>query len=311
MMTLTQMKYVLAVAKEGSFRRAASACHVTQPTLSVQVQKIEEILGATVFERKTSPVRPTRIGKLLIEQLKIAHLEAMKALEIASFEAGIVSGELRIGVIPTVSPYLVPLFLKSLNQASPELQLTISELTTANCLLALDREEIDVAILATKETRAKYRQQVLYDEEMLLFTNREHAFFKRQKVSVNELEAEEIWLLEEGHCLRDEIVKVCHLSRSLKKRPRNLNLKVGNLESVRYLVEANFGYTLLPYLATLKLSPAEKKLLREFSEPKPSRSVNLTTRRNFLRSSAIALLKDEILANLPPGELQGSRRASV
>ena len=299
MITVTQMEYVLAVARERNFRRAADSCHVTQPTLSVQVQKFEETINTIVFDRSKSPISPTRLGEKIIEQVRIAYTEALRVVEVAEQDSGVVSGELRVGVIPTISPYLVPLFLKSLNQKNPDLELTISELTTENCLLELDQENIDVAILATKESRKKYQQDFLYEEEMLLYTHVDHRFSTKKKISADELEARDIWLLEDGHCLKDEIVKVCELGRELKNRPRNLNLKVGNLEALRSLVEENFGYTLLPYLSTLKLSKSKKAVLKSLSNPQPTRIVNLTKKKGVLKTASIGALKDEILGNLP------------
>jgi len=301
MITVTQMEYILAVAKEENFRRAALACNITQPTLSVQIQKFEEYLNVTIFDRSKSPVKLTKIGEGIIEQVQAAYTETLKIVEFVKETAGDLRGELRVGVIPTISPYLVPLFLKDLNLSYPDLELSLSELTTDDCLKALDREDIDVAILATSEDRKKYQQEKLFEEEMFLFTNSSHDFFKRKQISIDELSAKEIWLLEEGHCLRDEVIKACHLSRSLKNKPRNLNLKIGSLESIRYLVEENFGYTILPYLSTLKLSKFEKSLLRPFTNPKPRRTINLTKRRRFLKAAAITALKEKIIKNLPQG----------
>ena len=301
MVTVTQIEYILAIARESNFRRAAESCFVTQPTLSTQVQKLEEELGVLVFDRSKSPVKPTRIGQAIIDQAQLAYRELQRMREIVDREKGEIRGDLRVGVIPTISSYLLPLFLRSLHHKFPDLILNISELTTENCLAALDEEEIDVAILATPENSKLYVQEDLYNEEMFLFVNKDHPLEKRSRISVSDLNAEDLWLLEEGHCLRDEILSVCHLAKEYKKRPQNLNLKIGNLESLRFLVEENYGYTLLPFLAAQRLTGKEKKLLRPFVQPRPFRTVNLTKKRRHLKGAAIEALKWEILDNLPEG----------
>ena len=299
MITLTQMEYVLAVAREGNFRRAAKSCHVTQPTLSLQVQKFEDYLDTILFDRSKNPVKLTKLGQLIIKQVEVAYIEALRVLEVVDNESGKITGELRVGVIPTIAPYLVPLFLRKLNNDYPDLELSVSELTTENCLAALDREEIDIAILATKEDQKKYQQEKLYDEELMLYVNAKHKFANKKIVHADDLELADIWLLEDGHCLKDEVIKICKLRREKKAKPKNLNLKVGSLEALRYLVEENFGYTLLPRLATLKLSKSKKAILKTLSAPTPIRSIQLTKRRRVLKSAAIEALKQTVLVSLP------------
>lgn len=303
MITTTQMEYILAVAKEKNFRKAAESCFVTQPTLSVQIQKFEEELGTLIFDRSKTPVRLTQVGSKIVSQIQIAYNEILKIREVVEEESKEIKGELRIGVIPTISPYLIPLFLKSLNIKYPQLELSIFELTTENCLKKLENEEIDVAILATPENKKKFIQEDLYREDMLLYINPEHELLNKKKIYVEDLSVADLWLLEEGHCLRDEIIKFCHISKSMNKKPRNLNLKVGNLESLRFLVEENFGYTLLPYLSTLKLNQKEKKYLRPLQKNIPHRVVNLTKKRQHLKGAAINAIKEEILNSLP-GEIK-------
>ncbi len=160
-MTLTQLEYILAVAKKGGFRKAAQSRFVTQPTLSMQILKLEDELGAIIFDRSKSPIQPTKIGELIIEQAKIVHSDVMKIPEIIQYQKHGLVGELSVGIIPTISPYLVPLFLKSFNQKHPQVVITISELTTPHCLMQLEQEDIDVAIIATKENEKRYVQEKL------------------------------------------------------------------------------------------------------------------------------------------------------
>lgn len=300
-MSLTQLEYIVAVAREKNFRKAAKTCFVTQPTLSAQIQKYEDVLGVLIFDRSKNPIIPTRIGEEIIHQAKIVLKEVREIQEIISRDKGVVKGEVRIGVIPTISPYLLPLFLNSLYKKYPDLELNILEKTTPECLLALNNEEIDVAILATPENQKAYYQEMLYKENLDLYINLNHPFAKKNKVKVGELKSNEIWLLEEGHCLRDEILSVCRFRSAPKSLPHNLNLKIGSLESIRYLVSENFGYTLLPHSATMKLSKEEQKQIRPLYDPVPFRTVNLTYSRVHVKKAAIAALKEMILKNLPQG----------
>ncbi|NKB80288.1 MAG: LysR family transcriptional regulator [Nitrospirales bacterium] len=298
-MTLTQIEYILAVAKERSFRGAAHTRFVTQPTLSMQIQKLEDELGVLIFDRSQSPILPTKIGTLIIDQAKVLYREAMRIPEIIQTQKFGLVGELSVGIIPTISPYLVSLFLKSFNKKYPHIDINISELTTHACLKHLEQEDIDVAILGTKEEEKPFVQEKLYDEEFMLFANKDNALLKKKTVSTSDINLKDLWLLEEGHCLSDAIITTCNLRQDVSQLPGHLNFKIGNLESLRLLVQENFGYTLLPYFSTLKLNPKEKRLLRTFSDRKPQRTVYLTLRRGYLKEAFVHALKSEMLSSLP------------
>ena len=298
-MTLTQIEYMLAVAKEKTFRGAAESRFVSQPSLSTQIQKLEDELGVVIFDRSQSPIRPTKIGALIIEQAKVLQNEALRIPEIVQTHKHGLVGELSVGIIPTISPYLVPLFLKSFNHTYPQIDINISELTTHTCLKHLEHEGIDVAILATKEDEKRFIQERLYDEEFLLFAHKDNPLLKKTQVSIGDIGLTDLWLLEECHCLSDAIITTCSLRQDVSQLPGHLNFKIGNLESLRLLVQENFGYTLLPHLSTLKLHPKEKKLLRPFSDSKPQRTVYLTLRRGYLKEALVKALKSEILKSLP------------
>ncbi|GJL57061.1 MAG: transcriptional regulator [Nitrospirales bacterium] len=298
-MTLTQIEYVLAVAKEGSFRGAADSRFVSQPALSTQIHKLEDELGVLIFDRSQSPIRPTKIGALIIEQAKVLQNEALRIPELVQTQKHGLVGELSVGAIPTISPYLVPQFLKSFNAKYSKIDISISELTTHTCLKHLEQEEIDVAILATKEDEKRFVQEKLFDEEFLLFVNKENKLLKKKTILTADINLKDLWLLEEGHCLSDQIVSACQLRQDVSQLPGHLNFKIGNLESLRLLVQENFGYTLLPYLATLKLNLKEKKLLRAFADNKPQRTIYLTLRRGYLKEALVKALKTEILGSLP------------
>lgn len=294
-MTITQIEYLLAVAKYKNFRKAALACHVSQPTLSAQIQKLETRLDALIFDRTHFPVKITKIGEVIIQQARIAYVEFQRIKEKVEMTKGILSGELKIGIIPTIAPYLLPHFVGSFSKNFPNLRLSISEMTTQRCLQELDEENIDAAIIATQESSQFYLQEKLFDEELLLYINERHSLSKKNGIKTTDLDARHMWLLEEGHCLREEIIDVCRFRSKLKNKPGNLTIQSGNLESLRFLVQEQFGYTLLPYLAVLKLPESEKKLLRRFSGTPPTRTIYLIRKKQHLKSAAINGLKTEIL----------------
>ncbi|MBT4791647.1 MAG: LysR family transcriptional regulator [Halobacteriovoraceae bacterium] len=295
-MTLTQLEYIVAVNREGNFRRAALSCFVTQPTLSAQIHKVEDELGVIIFDRTKSPTVPTEIGKKIIKQAMLGLGEIYKIPELIQEETGTLQGSLRIGIIPTISPYLTPLFLKPFCEKYPEVELSLLELPTKECLHKLSREEIDFAILATQEEGQNLLQEHIYDEELFLFINKENVLYKKKKISTKDINAKEIWLLEEGHCLRDEIIETCKLRNQINMRPSKVDFRVGSLESLKYIVQDTYGYTLLPKLATLRLSRSEFKLVRKFSgKTPPSRSIYLTKNRAHLKLSLINAFKNVVL----------------
>jgi len=300
--TLTQLLYVLAVDRTRHFSRAAQECYVTQPTLSAQIKKLESELGVIIFDRSIAPVEPTEIGRRIIEQARVAVDELDRIPQLVSIAKKGVVGRLRVGLIPTLAPYLLSHFVAALHRKYPDLILEVSETTTERCLERLDEADLDVAILATPEDPKRYRQEDVFEEDMLLFVNRKHRFYDVESVRVTQLTSHDVWLLEEGHCLRDEIVKICRAVIHGEDRPKNVNLKIGSLEAVRDLVATFSGYTLLPVLSSLKLNRQQRELIRRFEGPVPYRTVNLTRRRTALHREAVAALKQAIVNNLPPVE---------
>ena len=232
---------------------------------------------------------------MVIEQAKIIKRDVAEAFEVVRNHKHGLAGRLAIGATSTISPYLIPLMLKSFNKKYPKVELAVSELSTPGCLDHLEREKIDVAIMATEEDGRFFIQEKLYEEELLVFTDPSNELLKKGKIFVSDIAIDDIWLLEDGHCLSDEVIRLCKLRMDLPNLPGNLDFKIGSLESLRLLVQENSGYTLLPYLSTLKLNPKEKKCLRRFSGKQPKRSIFLTTSKGNLKEAAIKALKSEIL----------------
>ena len=295
--SLTQIEYTLAVQRFGHFSKAAQHCLVTQPTLSMQIQKLEETLGIVIFDRSKKPVLTTTAGKLVMAQMQSILSEARK-LELITKESvsGALDGEIRLGVIPTVSPYLLPKLLPTVERLYPRLKLKIYEMQTHRIVEALNDDEIDAGLLATPLKISQIHERALYWEPFFVLCRKSHELSKSKKVKYSMLSADDIWLLEEGHCLRHQVLDVCAM-KNQKRVERRYLFESGSLESLKNLVESYGGYTLLPLLAAINLGP--KVSLIAFERPIPAREIGLVTRRNHFKASLIEALAAAILNSLP------------
>lgn len=296
--SLTQIEYVLAVHKYGHFSQAAKECHVTQPTLSMQIKKLEEELGIVIFDRTKKPILLTEKGAQVLEQMKAVLAEARKIDEILS-EApdGEVAGELTIGIIPTVAPYLLPALIPSVAKLFPKLRLKILELQTHRIVQSLEDDQIDVGILATPLKLPKIHERPLYLEPFSLLCQKGHKIASRGKVDYGALDPNDIWLLEEGHCLRHQVLDICEI-RKRKNVTRPFQFESGSLETLKSLVSTYGGYTLLPALANQNL-PANTHTV-SFGAPVPAREIGLVTGRIHHKKNLQEALVKAILEAIPP-----------
>lgn len=295
--SLTQLEYVLMLNKYGHFGKAAEACSVTQPTLSMQIQKLEEELGVVIFDRSKKPILLTDTGKKLIDQIKATLFEAKKITNIVQSDlSDTQSGELVLGVIPTVAPYLLPRLLPTLEEQYAGLKLRIMELQTQGILEALESDEIDVGILATPINKSKVHELALYYEPFSVFCQRDHEYAHLKKIKYNALKTDDVWLLEEGHCLRNQVLDICSTKKS-KNIERRYQFDSGNLETLKNLVSRYGGYTLLPYLAADNLGTGTK--LINFERPIPAREIGLVYRREHYKNDLIEALGDAIIECIP------------
>lgn len=295
--SLTQLEYVLTVNRLGQFAKAAEACNVTQPTLSMQIQKLEEELGVVIFDRSKKPILLTEVGRKLVEQMQAVVHEARRIESLIQNEKkGAQAGELRLGVIPTIAPYLLPRLLPHLESKYPEIELIIKELRTSDIIDALENDEIDVGVLATPLHRPKILEVPLYYEAFSVLCRKNHEYAPMKKMKYAALKMDDVWLLEEGHCLRNQVLDICS-NRKHKSTRRRYQFESGNLETLKNLVEQYGGYTLLPSLATDKLSPETR--LVPFERPIPAREIGLVYRREHYRSELIEVLADAILDSIP------------
>jgi LysR family transcriptional regulator, hydrogen peroxide-inducible genes activator len=300
-MTLTQLSYVLAVAKYRHFASAAESCFVTQPTLSMQIQKLEEELGVEIFNRSKLPVTPTALGERIIAQAQITLEEANRLLAIVNSEKNEVKGPIRLAVIPTVAPYLLPLFIPSFTHSYPAAELIIDELQTEQIITQLADRKIDLGLLVTPLHDRKILEKPLFFEPFLAYLHPKHPLTRKEKIRESDLSMTDVWLLKEGHCFRDQVLNLCKDTSNTHSCPLpNLHFASGSLETIKRLVDTGKGSTLLPYLATQELSAKTKKLqIREFHKPVPSREVSLVYGRNFTKVAALNALVDCICRQLP------------
>lgn len=306
MPSITQLQYILAVGRTGHFGRAAEECHVSQPSLSAQVQKAEEELGVIIFDRSKKPVMVTEQGKKVLEQSRRV-LHEYKNIFTINQEGNELQGDFQLGVIPTLSPYIVPLFIERFSEKYPKVSLTINEYKTKDIIRKLYDDELDGGLLVTPLYDDRLIERSLFFEPFYLFCSEGHEFCNRKFVKDTDLDANSIWLLDEGHCFRDQVIRVCAMKDRKQVLP-NVNFASGNLETLINLIRRGRGYTLLPHLATLHLAKKERRdLLKRFARPVPTREVSLVHSRSFLKEAIIEGLVSEIVAGLPE-ELHSLKR---
>jgi len=297
-MTFVQLEYVVAVDTYRHFASAAEHCFVTQPTLSMQVQKLEEELGVKLFDRSKQPVVPTEIGVEIIEQARRILSEKNVISELVQTKKDIITGELRIGIIPTLAPYLLPLFVQSFAKKYPHIKLIVQEMMTEYIITRLREGRIDVGILVTPLQENGIKEHVLFYEELLAYVSRKNAAYKKTYVLAQDIDPEKLWLMEEGHCFRSQIVNLCELRRA-SEMGTHFEYEAGSIETLRRMVDMNDGITILPELTTLDMTARQLQLIRHFKKPAPMREVSIVVHRDFVKKRLIEALKEEIIAAIP------------
>lgn len=291
-MTITQLKYVLAVAEFKNFTKAAKNTFVTQPTLSMQIQKLEEELDILIFDRSKKPIALTQVGKKIVQQAKSIVNEAERMQDVVDQEKGYIGGEFRIGIIPTVMPTLLPMFLKAFTNKYPKVQLKIEELTTEDIISKMIDGHLDAAIAATPLHQEKIKERVLYYEPFVGYIPPGHHLFEKEKIEIDDLDLNTILLLEDGHCFRDGVLNLCNVSAN--ERAENFQLQSGSFETLIKLSNEGLGMTLLPYMHAIELDEKHKRQLRYFTEPSPAREVSLLFSKNELKMQIVNALYDVI-----------------
>lgn len=300
MPSIQQLEYLVAVDREKHFGRAAEDCHVSQPSLSTQIQKLEDELGIIIFDRSKKPIMATEVGKEVIEQAKLILKEHKKLDYIAGLGSGKPKGEFELAVIPTLAPYLIPVFLGHFAEKYPEVYLKINEYKTEDIIKKLINDEIDAALLVTPLEDSQIIERHLFFEPFYAYLSEDHPLFKRKILTEYDLEEHKMWLLEEGHCFREQVLKVCSMDKKDGGVFPNIEFASGNLETLKNLVKKNTGYTLLPELAINDMTADEvNKHIKKFKKPAPTREVSIVHSRSFLKESIITAIEHSILETLP------------
>jgi len=291
-MTITQLKYVLSVAEYQNFTIAAEHSFVTQPTLSMQIQKLEDELGVKIFNRSKKPIELTEIGRKIVEQAKVIVDESNRILDIVHQQKGYIGGEFKLGIIPTIMPNLLPMFLQNFTKKYPKVKLIIEELTTEDIIRKLTDGHIDAGIAATPLENEAIKERPLYYEPFVGLIPQNHRLFNNKQITAEELEIEDILLLEGGHCFKDSVLNLCRNHKIDSKK--RFQLESGSFDTLIKLSKEGLGMTLLPYLHTLDLNDIDKTHLREFTRPSPAREVSLIYHKSQLKMQLIEALQKTI-----------------
>ena len=295
-MTLQQLEYILAVNQFRHFAKAAEYCRVTQPTLSAMIQKLEEELDTRIFDRSQQPVCPTPVGILIIEQAQNILVQANRIKNIIEEEKHSLTGTFKLGILPTVAPYLLPRFFPQLMKKYPDLDIRVIEMKTNDIKKALQTGEIDAGIVASLAGMEELQQTPLFYEQFFVYVSRKDILFNSEVIRTSDLNGEQLWLLDEGHCFRDQLVRFCQMKSA---RASQLAYHLGSMETFMRMVESGKGVTFIPELAVLQLGDIQKELVRPFAIPCPTRQIVMLTNKNFIRHTLLEALTKEIKSSIP------------
>lgn len=296
-MTLTQLNYIVAVDRFKNFGQAAQSCSVTQPTLSMQIQKLEEQIGLILFDRREQPIKTTKAGEALVKQARVILREAAKFNELVAEDKDETRGEIRIGVIPTLAPYLMPLFLKDFMKQNPTLRVVVEELPTSQIIEKLDVSDLDIGLLVTPIEHEGLKSEPIFYEPFLAYVSEKSHLAKLPKVEQKDLNSNELWLLTDGHCFREQSLLLCKNRKKTSDLNKQLLFESGSLETLKKMIDQETGFTLLPYLATMDMKASKR--LKEFTSPVPSREVSVIYNQYYRKDKLKANLIDTIQRNLP------------
>lgn len=308
-MSITQLEYIVAVYRCRNFAQAADSCFVTQPTLSMQIQKLEEELGVLIFDRSKKPVQPTHMGELILKQAMVTIQEFNKIAEMVKADKGEVSGQLTIGIIPTIAPYLVPLFILPLLKKHPDLDVKISEMTTTQIIQELGSDKIDCGILATPLGRKQIIEEPIYYEPLVVYVSPKHKLSKNKTLRIKDISNQDLLMLTEEHCLNAQIKNLCVASNVIAENSR-FSYMTGSLETIKQMVELSNGITLLPELATQHFSVKQMNMLRYFREVEPVREISIVTYAGYRKDTTIDALK-AVIADVIPSKMKDKKKKTI
>jgi LysR family transcriptional regulator, hydrogen peroxide-inducible genes activator len=306
-MTIIQLEYAIALATYKSFVAAAEKSFVTQPTLSLQIQKLEEELGIKIFDRSKHPIEITAMGKVIVDQIRKTLEEFERIQELIQQQQNVLSGTFRLAVIPTVAPNILPLLLESYSQHFPEIRLDVSEMETNRIITALRNNEVDAGLLSTPLEEKDIKEYPMFYEPFVAYFKVGDKTLEKRRIQPSDVDLEKIWLLNEGHCMRNQIIDLCseQVERLQTKRP--YRYESSNVETLRRMVERNGGLTILPELSTSDFDEDRIEMVRYFVEPEPVREISLVTNDHFVHFTILQSLMDEIL-NLVPEKMRVQKK---
>lgn len=309
MPSLVQLEYIVAVDTWRHFATAAEKSFVTQPTLSMQIKKLEEELGLIIFDRSRQPVVPTLAGEAIIKQARTVLNEALKITELVRQLQGQIAGELKVGIIPTLSPYLLPRFAGNFLKKYPEVTLQITEMLTGQIIEALKKDMIDAGILVTPIRNQEINCIPLFYEKFVLYAAAGENITNLPYITDNQLDKTRFWLLASGHCFRSQALNICNAQRLRQQDP--LQFESGSLETLIRLVDTEGGATLIPELAALDMPEHRQKQLIQFGKEPMYREVSLVYSRHFAKEHLLKVLEKEIRVALPQDMQQKDSKTIV
>jgi len=293
-MTIQQLEYVLALDKTRHFVRAAELCGVTQPTLSAMIQKLEDEMDCKIFDRSRQPIEPTEIGRQIIKQAQVIIYQVNQLKESIRNEKDTLSGVLNLAIIPTIAPYLLPQFIASFKNLYPDITLKVSEMHTATIIEKLRIAEIDMAILSTPLDDPKILEVPLYYEKFIAYISPSEPIYDRTELSASDMPMDRLWVLEEGHCLRNQVFNFCH-----EKPHHNSTYEAGSIDTLVKIVDINGGYTVIPELHIELLSEKQKLNLREIVKPEATREISIVIRHDFVREGMLNAVAECVKQIIP------------
>ncbi len=288
-MNIQQLEYIVKLYQYGSFAKAAEQCFVTQPTLSMMIKKLEEELDVIIFDRNKNPLEPTEVGLQIIQQAQLVLNQIDELKAIAGNQKNITKGKIKIGIIPTIAPYLLPLVLSTFSEKYPDITLEIQEITTDEIIEYIRKGIIDIGILATPLNKEDILEKKLFIEKFYIYTS-DKTLLSKKYVQQKDIKREKLWLLREGHCLRNQVLEICQ-----PQSFSNIQFIAGNLDTIIKLIDFHGGTTIIPELMLKYLSKHQLKKIVSFEKPYPAREISIAQSKLFIKEHLINILYDHII----------------
>lgn len=297
-MNLQQLEYIVALDKHRHFQRAAESCGVSQPTLSALIQKLEEELDLILFDRKSHPIATTDSGRAVIDQARVVLYNIAQLKEMTLKEKEMSTGTIRIGVIPTVAPYILPRLFKQMQQMFPQIELRAFELRTSVIIEQLRKAELDMAILATPLEQPDFLEIPLYYEKFAAYVSPSEDIYQKEEIAAHEMPTEHLWVLKEGHCMRNQVFNFCQT-----KSAYSTSYEAGSIDTLIKIVDENGGYTVIPELHLPLLHDSQQQHVRQLALPTPVREISLAIRQDYVRERLVNAVADAVKAIIPESML--------